>query len=395
MQMNDASFEIATGTEGSVRSGRRVIYLIVLAILAFGIWAANAPLEEIVRGEGRVVPTTNTQIVQNLEGGIVDAIYVVEGDLVEPRQLIAKMNETPFQSAYQELQEQSLALKLRLARLEVERDASADFVPDPELSELAKDYARSEVELFEARKFDRFSTLETLKNAADLKKREADILRPMVARNAVAEIDLVKVEQAVVDAVGKVTAAENEFETTRSQEYSETLVQLRQVEQQMRVREDQLFRTDVRSPVKGIVNKVLATTIGGVLSPGDPLVEILPMGEDLRIEGRIDPRDIGFVYAGMPASIKLTAFDFSVYGVLKGEVVHVGADTVIDEQARDAVPYYEVFVQVESTSLEGPDGLVEIRPGMLAQVELQSGEKTVLEYLLKPLFKTTEAFTER
>lgn len=393
--MGNAHYEIEMGTEGSTRSGRRVIYLIVIALIAFGIWAANAPLEEIVRGEGRVVPKTNTQVVQNLEGGIVDAIFVIEGDVVEPQQLIAKMNETQFQSAYQELQEQSFALKLRLARLAIERDASADFVPDTELSELAQDYARSEVELFEARRVDRLSTLETLQSAADLKQREADILRPMVARNAVAEIDLVKVEQAVVDAVGKVTAAENEFETTRSQEYSETLVQLRQVEQQMRVREDQLSRTDVRSPVNGIVNKVLATTIGGVLSPGDPLVEILPMGEDLRIEGRIDPRDIGFVYVGMPASIKLTAFDFSVYGVLKGEVVHLGADTVIDEQARDAIPYYEVFVKVESTSLEGPEGLVEIRPGMLAQVELQSGEKTVLEYLLKPLFKTTEAFTER
>jgi adhesin transport system membrane fusion protein len=393
--MSSVAYEIETGTEGSARSGRRVIYLIVVALIAFGFWAANAPLEEIVRGEGRVVPTTNTQVVQNLEGGIVDAILVVEGDVVEQQQLIAKLNETQFLSAYQELQEQSFALRLRLARLAAEREATAEFIPDPTLAELAKEYTLSEVELFEARRVDRLSTLETLQNAADLKKREADILRPMVARNAVAEIDLVKVEQAVVDAVGKVTAAENEFETTRSQEYSETLVQLRQVEQQMRVREDQLKRTDVRSPVKGIVNKVLATTIGGVLSPGDPLVEILPMGEDLRIEGRIDPRDIGFVYVGMPASIKLTAFDFSVYGVLKGEVVHVGADTVVDEQARDAVPYYEVFVQVESTSLEGPEGLVEIRPGMLAQVELQSGEKTVLEYLLKPLFKTTEAFTER
>lgn len=393
--MGNAHYEIETGAEGSVRSGRRVIYLIVIALIVFGIWAANAPLEEIVRGEGRVVPKTNTQVVQNLEGGIVDAIFVIEGDVVEPQQLIAKMNETQFQSAYQELQEQSFALKLRLARLAIERDAAADFIPDTELSELAKDYTRSEIELFEARRIDRLSTLETLQKAADLKQREADILRPMVARNAVAEIDLVKVEQAVVDAVGKVTAAGNEFETTRSQEYSETLVQLRQVEQQMRVREDQLSRTDVRSPVKGIVNKVLATTIGGVLSPGDPLVEILPMGEDLRVEGRIDPRDIGFVYVGMPTSIKLTAFDFSVYGVLKGEVVHVGADTVIDEQTRDAVPYYEVFVRVESTSLEGPEGLVEIRPGMLAQVELQSGEKTVLEYLLKPLSKTTEAFTER
>ena len=393
--MGNAQYEIETGTEGSARSGRRVIYLIVIALIAFGIWAANAPLEEIIRGEGSVVPKTSTQVVQNLEGGIVDAIFVMEGDAVESQQLIGKMNETQFQSAYQELQEQSFALKLRLTRLAAERNALVNFIPNIELSELAKAYTRSEIELFEARRVDRLSTLETLQNAADLKQREADILRPMVARNAVAEIDLVKVEQAVVDAVGKVTSAESKFESTRSQEYSETLVQLRKVEQQMRVREDQLSRTDVRSPVKGIVNKVLATTIGGVLRPGDPLVEILPMGEDLRIEGRVDPRDIGFVYVGMPASIKLTAFDFSIYGMLKGEIVHVGADTVIDEQARDAIPYYKVFVQVESTSLEGPDGPVEIRPGMLAQVELQSGEKTVLEYLLKPLFKTTEAFTER
>ena len=393
--MSNAQYEIETGTEGSARSGRRVIYLIVIALIAFGIWAANAPLEEIIRGEGSVVPKTSTQVVQNLEGGIVDAIFVMEGDAVESQQLIGKMNETQFQSAYQELQEQSFALKLRLTRLAAERNALVNFIPNIELSELAKAYTRSEIELFEARRVDRLSTLETLQNAADLKQREADILRPMVARNAVAEIDLVKVEQAVVDAVGKVTSAESKFESTRSQEYSETLVQLRKVEQQMRVREDQLSRTDVRSPVKGIVNKVLATTIGGVLRPGDPLVEILPMGEDLRIEGRVDPRDIGFVYVGMPASIKLTAFDFSIYGMLKGEIVHVGADTVIDEQARDAIPYYKVFVQVESTSLEGPDGPVEIRPGMLAQVELQSGEKTVLEYLLKPLFKTTEAFTER
>lgn len=390
-----STFDIDIGDGETASHGRRVIYLIVAFLVVFAIWAANAPLDEVVRGEGQVVPITKTQVVQNLEGGIVDSIFVVEGDIVEVGQTIAKMNSTQFQSAFQELDEQRLALVLRLARLGAERAFDSEFIPDPDIVLLAPENAASELELFTARRNDLVATLATLEKAAELKLRELDILRPMVRGNAVPEIDMVRVEQALVDAQGQVTAAKSEFEVGRSQEYSEALVNLRQVDQQMRMRQDQLVRTDVLSPVRGIVNKVSATTIGGVVGPGDPLIEILPLDEELRIEGRVDPRDIGFVYVGMPASIKLTAFDFAVYGVLQGSVVHVGADTVIDDQARDAPAYYEVYVRVASNSLEGPDGPVEIRPGMQAQVELESGQKTVLEYLLKPLFKTTEAFSER
>lgn len=390
-----STFDIDIGDGETASHGRRVIYLIVAFLISFVIWAANAPLDEVVRGEGKVVPITKTQVVQNLEGGIVDSIFVVEGDIVEVGQTIAKMNSTQFQSAFQELDEQRLALMLRLARLGAERAVDSEFIPDPDIALLAPENAISELELFAARRNDLVTTLATLEKAAKLRLRELDILRPMVRGNAVPEIDLVRVEQALVDAQGQVTAVKSEFEVGRSQEYSEALVNLRQVDQQIRMRQDQLVRTDVLSPVRGIVNKVSATTIGGVVGPGDPLIEILPLDEELRIEGRVDPRDIGFVYVGMPASIKLTAFDFSVYGVLQGSVVHVGADTVIDEQDRDAPPYYEVYVQVASSSLKGPDGPVEIRPGMQAQVELESGQKTVLEYLLKPLFKTTEAFSER
>ncbi len=379
----------------SQRDPRGILHIIVLAVVAFLIWAANAPLEEVVRGAGRVVPTTETQIVQNLEGGIVAGISVTEGQIVTAGQSIGRMDETQFQSAYQELQEQRLALELRLARLGAEQNIDAEFVPEPELREQAPDFAGSEVELFNARHQERLSTLETLAATAALKRQEAEMLRPMVERNAVSPLEFIRVEQAAVEAEGRVLSAQSEFETLRSQEYSETLVQLRQVEQQIRVREDQLARTNILSPVRGVVNKVSTTTIGGVVRPGDPLVEIIPLDDELRIEGRVDPRDIGFVYVGMPAAVKLTAFDFSIYGTLKGTVVHVGADTVTDDQLRDAAPYYEVYVQVDQTTLEGPGGQVDIRPGMQAEVELAAGEKTVLRYLLKPLFKTTEAFTEK
>jgi adhesin transport system membrane fusion protein len=234
-----------------------------------------------------------------------------------------------------------------------------------------------------------------LQDAIDLQMREVDTLRPMVERSAVPKIELIRAEQAAVDKRSRLSATETEFETARSQEYSEVLVKLRQIDEQILGRKDQLLRTNVRSPIRGIVNKILATTIGGVVQPGEPLLEVLSLEDNLRVEGRIDPRDIGFVYVGMPATIKLMAFDFSMYGVLEGRVIHVGADTVTDEQQREPRPYYEVFIELEATTLKGSSGQVEIRPGMQAEIELHSGQKTVLQYILKPLFKTTEALTER
>lgn len=386
-------FEIDVG--GFSKGNRRIIYLIALAVVVFLIWAANASLDEVVRANGRVVPKKKTQVVQNLEGGIVSEILVAEGDVVEVGQELAKMDDTHFRSSFQELQEQRLALMLRAARLEAERDVDNGFTPSELLISQAPEFASSEKELFEARRLEFKSSIDTLTDTARLRQQEVELLRPMVARKAVAEIELLRIEQAAVEAAGKLRAAQSEFEAGRSKEYAETLIALRQAEQQMRIREDQLDRTDVLSPVHGVVNKVSATTIGGVVRPGDSLVEIIPLDDELRIECRVFPRDIGFVYVGMPASIKLTAFDYSIYGTLRGTVVHVGADTVMDENRRDASPYFEVFVQVTETTLNGPNGTVEIRPGMQAEVELETGKKTVLEYLLKPLFKTTEAFKER
>ncbi|MDB9804439.1 HlyD family efflux transporter periplasmic adaptor subunit [bacterium] len=380
---------------GKARTGRRMIWLVAVIVASFLVWAAHAPLDEVVRGTGKVVPVMKNQVLQNLEGGIVYEIYVTEGDTVEAGQLLVKLDETRFRSAFQELQDQQWALSVRLARLKAEQDRSTDFAPDPELLRLAGDHADSEIQLFRARRDELRSNVANLDEALALKIREVEMLRSMAERSAVPEIDLIRSQEAAVDVQSRLAAIVTEFETSRTQEYSEVLTNLRQVEEQLRGREDQLARTDVISPIHGIVNKVSATTIGGVVQPGEPLLEILSLEDQLRVEGRIDPRDIGFVYAGMPASIKLTAFDFSIYGTLSGEVVHVGADTVVDENDREQRPYYEVFIELQSITLEGSTDAVDIRPGMQAQIELLSGQKTVLQYLLKPLFKTTEALSER
>lgn len=387
--------DITVPTTTPKRRPRRTIWIISAAVATFLIWSAFAPLQIIVRGEGRVVPTMNTQVLQNLEGGIVREVFVVEGDTVEAGQRIVQMDATQFRSAVQELRDQRLALLLRLDRLVAEQSLEGQFVPNPEHAALAPEIAQSELYLFNARRQELTANTQTLQELARLRASEVDLLRPMVERSAVPEIDLIRAEQQFVEAEGNLVTMRTQFERQRSEQYAETLVTLRQVEEQIRARQDQLARTDIVSPVRGIVNRVSVTTVGGVVGSGDPLVEIIPLDQPLRIEGRIDPRDIGFVFAGMPASVKLTAFDFAIYGTLRGHVAHLGADTVVDETQRDPQPYYEVFIDLEATNLEGPDGQVDIRPGMLAVVELEAGERTVLQYLLRPLFRSSEALRER
>lgn len=374
---------------------RRIVWILGLLVLACIIWASQAVLSEIVRGDGRVTTAKRTQVLQNLEGGIVKEILVNEGDVVTSGQIVATMDSTQFRSAYQELTEQRLALALKLERLEAEVDLEVGYSPSVDLAREAPDVARSEADLYRARRQELADSISNFEQVLKLKLSEVDLLTPLVERSAVSKVDLVRLEQQVASAQQELANLRNSFEAERARQYAETLNEIKQVDAQIRAREDQLKRTDVRSPVDGIVNKISVNTIGGVVRSGDAILEILPLGERLRIEGRVDPRDIGFVYAGMPATVKLTAFDFAVYGSLAGSVVHVGADSIVDPNDREQKPYYEVFIEVDETSLTGPEGIVEVRPGMQAVIELQSGTRTVLQYLLKPLFRASEALTER
>lgn len=381
--------------DGSVVFSNLIVFYIALACMVFLVWASFAKLDEVIRGLGAVTPEMSNQIVQNLEGGIVRSVHVTEGDLVMPDQLLVQMDDTKFRSAFHESQNQFWALSIRLKRLELEESFSSDFEINFELPEEAVSHIIAEQQLFRSRRRALLESVDNTKEGIGLREAEVRLLKSMVELSAVPQIELLRAEQAVIEAQERLISLETDFETKRSEEYSQVLKELLMTEEQMRARADQLKRTQVLSPVSGIVNKVLATTVGGVVQPGEPLLEIIVMDGGLRVKGKIDPRDIGFVYIGMPATIKLTAFDFSIYGTLSGEVSHVGADTVTDEQGRDPIPYFEVNIDLDETVLNGPLGIVEIRPGMQAEIELNAGEKTVMQYLLKPLFKATDALSER
>ncbi len=377
------------------KKSRQVIYLIISCFVGLSLWAGFAEVSEVVRGTGTLVPRVQTQLVQNLEGGIVQDIFVSSGDIVEEGQLIVQMNASEFTSAYQELLEQSLALQIRLLRLDAERIEAPIFNVTENLRQAAPDTAASEEALFQARMSEFFDVRNGMQGTRDLQAEEVALLEPMVARDSVPMVDFLRAQRALAEAEQTLSSFVRDFQSQRAELYSEALAQFQQLEQQLIVRKSQLDRTQIASPVRGIVNRIHLNTIGGVVGPGEPILEILPYDDRLQIDGRIYPKDIGFVYVGMPATVKFTAFDFAIFGTITGEMSHVSADTVIDETQREPLPYYEVTVTLSTQELSGPDGVVQIRPGMQAEIELESGDRTILEFLLKPLFRATEAFSER
>lgn len=374
---------------------RRVILLVVICLTSFTVWAAFFEINELVRADGSVAPAQQNQLVQNLEGGIVQSIFVTEGDLVKVGQVVAQMDRREFHNAYQELKEREFSLQVRLERLQAEKLKKEAFIFSALSTEQNHDVVLSEAALFDARMTKYLATVSAFQSTLDLRQAEVELLEPLVEKGAVPEIEIIQKRLELVRAAGDLGTYKGDFESERSEEYAAALIELRQIRQQIDTRRDQLDRTEIASPVNGIVNQVAITTLGGIVDPGEPILEITPLGENLRVSAQVRPQDIGFVRTGIPATIKLTAYDFAIYGTIRGKVINVSADTIDEDTPQGRQPFYIVTVELESQSLKGPKNTVAIRPGMQTVVELETGNRTVLTYLLKPLFRATEAFSER
>ena len=384
------------GDDATEPRSRVVIYLVVAVIALFIGWSYFAAVNAVVRGSGRIEPRTATQTIQNLEGGIVEQIFVREGDFVVQGQLLAKMDDTTFQSGFDELSGQAALLEMQILRLTAEADPMLDqdlTFPDA-LRDRAPDAARTEQDLFLARVTQYRLSLEVLQEILAARQAEFSLLQPMVERGAVSESDLIRARQAVLEIEQQIIELQTSFESGRVQLLSDRQAELAQVRQQLRIRGAQVARSELRAPMNGVVNRVVVQTAGGVVSPGGPILEILPLDDAPVVVGRILPRDIGPVFVGMPANIKLTAYDYRDYGSIRGEVIHVSADTVTDPNVAQPEPYFEITVALQAQSLTGPDGEVFVRPGMLADIELDAGRRTIFAYLFNPLLRATEAFSE-
>lgn len=394
--MSAAVVGLAGQIGARLRGPSLTIWLCAATVWLFILWAAFARVDEIVRAEGEMISSSRPQIIQNLEGGILGALMVREGQVVEKGDVLARLRSTQFQSAVDDFTDQIAALEIRRLRLEAELAGAHDFDVSEALVRRSPDIVASERALLAARQGDLSARRAGAQRVLEQASKERTILEDLLAQKIVALIEVTRARKAEADARVRRDEIITQAELDRAQAYSDTLKELATLRQNLKAAQDQLTRTVLRSPMRGIVNGLNVTTIGGVVRPGEEILQIIPMGEELFVEARVKPEDIANIRRGQEATIKLSAYDYTIYGSLKGVVDVISADTFKDERARDpeATAHYKVTLRVDRERLTARQARIEIRPGMQAEVELHTGAKTVMQYLLKPLYKSREAFRE-
>lgn len=386
--MTTYDLQPASHVDGSFRrktlkTARLTIQIIVASVLIAVIWSSLAQINEVTRGDGRVVPLRRMQTIQSLEGGILAELDVSEGDLVRKAQIVARLDPTRSQSAYLAAEAEIGTLEAEVARLEAEvlERAQLDFGPAPNEAE------RTEIRLFAARRTKLEASLAALAAERRAIQEQIDITGPLTANGSVSRINLLQLEQKRAELDGKISETRNAYVQDAYKDLAERRAKLALVRQEFIQKQDEFQRTDIRSPVDGRINNINITTLGGVVQPGEPIMEITPTDDQLIIETNVLPRDVALIAPGMPASVKITAYDFSTYGDLRGVVTQISEDTVEEDTPQGPTDFYRVMVRTEQSYLERFGEKFYIRPGMIAQVDIESGKRSVLSYLTRPLLK--------
>lgn len=397
-------------------------------------WASWAELDERTSGQGQVIPSSQVQVVQNLEGGILAALYVAEGDSVEEGQLLMRLDDTRFASKSREDRAKLFALNAVIARVGAEIDGTSLNFPQEVLDNVPM-VARNEAALYKSRARELAATVEVfnqqivqrrqelveldtrirqLERSLALAEEELEITRPMVDKGVMPRVDLIRLERdyneiigtletsrqmvprldaALSEVDGNIQATRASFKSAALKELNEAQVNLNALQESLASVDDRVRRTEILAPVDGIIKQVLINTIGGVIAPGMDLIEIVPRDDKLLIEARIRPADIGFLHPGQEATVKITAYDYTIFGSLPAVLVYISADTILDEKQES---YYLIRVRTERNDLGDEKKSLPIIPGMTAVVDIRTGKRTVLEYLLKPILRGREmAFRER
>jgi adhesin transport system membrane fusion protein len=420
------------------RRGHRFAGLLTVLTLAFvgimGVWAHYAVLDEVTRGEGRVVPSSKVQVIQNLEGGILAEILVREGDIVQADDILVRIDNSAAQANFRDLQSQYYSLQATVERLDAEQqgrdmkisddlraNAPVAIADQESLFDFRRRQMAAQISVLQSQASQRSQEIaemesrsKQLRRSLELAREEKAITEPLVRNGVMPRVDLIRIERQLSDLEGEINTiglsiprlrsavkeAEQRIEEVQLSAKSEITNELNRARAELKsVREtlfagrDRVTRTEVRSPVHGTIKEIKHTTVGGVIRPGEDILEIVPLDDSLLIEARIRPTDIAFLRPSQQAIIKVAAYDFSIYGGLKAKVEHISADTIRDDKGDS---FYRVYLRTEKNTLTHQGNELPIIPGMTTTVEVLTGKKSVLDYLLKPILKARErALRER
>lgn len=418
----------------SPKGGQLLLWCIIIFICAMITWAWYAKLDEFTRGEGRVIPSSSVQLVQNLEGGIVAEVFVQEGESVEKGQPLLRLEAIRFTASLRESEVNKAQLSAKSARLTAEAE-NRDFMQEVLSGDIPAEIVESERALFLARQEELTSNLEVfeqqkvqkrqelselnskvkqLDRSYNLLNNELKITEPLVAQGAVSQVELLRLQRQVNDLDGELSAARlsiprveaaleeldqrsnaerSAFRSQARAEFTDVQAELARLVESSQAIVDQVDRTLIQSPVNGVIKQLFVKTLGGVVQPGRDVVAIVPSDDRLLIETQIRPADIAFLHSGQIATVKFTAYDFAIHGGLSGKVVNISPDTILDEEGNS---FYLVQVETDQVFLGNANNPLPIIPGMTVTTDILTGKKSVLDYLLKPILKTKElALRER
>nr|WP_229779478.1 HlyD family type I secretion periplasmic adaptor subunit [Pseudomonas matsuisoli] len=420
--------------EDTPRLARMTIWALIGFVLFMFLWMALAQVDEVTRGQGKAVPSSRLQKIQNLEGGIVSELLVHEGEVVEAGQPLLRLDDTRFSSNVGETEADRLSLLASAERLRAQTEDRPIAIP-AEVTEKAPGIAANETALYNSRRqqlnqevsglqqqltqrqqeLREFQSKQSAQqNSLNLLQQEIRLSEPLIAQGAISQVEVLRLKRSEVETRGELQQAtlaipraqaaiqevQQKIEETRSRYQSEALTELNKVNTDLnrvqatgKALEDRVSRTLVTSPVRGIVQQLLVNTVGGVVQPGSDIVQIVPLDDTLLVEVQIRPQDIGFLRPGQEGVVKFTAYDYTIYGGMKAQLESISADTITDEKGNS---FYIVRLRTEKNHLGTDDKPLLIIPGMVASVDIITGEKSILSYLLKPILRARgEAFRER
>lgn len=370
-----------------------IIWIIGIGFSVLLFWAWFFMLEEVSTGTGKVIPSSKEQVIQSLEGGILTKLNVKEGDIVEKDQILAQLDLTRFASDVGESRSLLISALATSARLQAEVNGMPLVFPDEVKKE--PQLVQEETALYHSRRMNLEESLAGLKQALQLVQQELAMTEPLVAKGAASEVEVLRLKRGANDLKNQMNDVRNQYYVKAREELSKVNTDIERQQQVVKGRSDTLQRAVFKAPVRGVIKEIEVTTLGGVIPQNGKLMTIVPLDEQLLIEARISPRDIAFIHPGQEALVKVTAYDYAIYGGLEGKVTIISPDTIRDEVKQDQF-YYRVYIRTNSDKLYNKEGKAfNITPGMVATVDIKTGQKTILDYLLKPFNRAKEALRER